>query len=153
MLTREDCLYLAKLAEQTEDFDQMMAKMKDVVKFGQELDQAERNMFSVAYKNSINPQRTALRTLKAIERKEEGKKSKNVHLVQEEMLKVKKEMTDRCEELVNLLDTQIMSTATTALARVFWRKMKGDYYRYLAELSERKGNYGELSHKAYKEAF
>lgn len=40
---------------------------------GQELNVEERNLLSVAYKNSIGGRRTAWRVLSSIENKEEGK--------------------------------------------------------------------------------
>lgn len=35
----------------------------------------------------------------------------------------------------NLLDTYLIPKATAAESKVFYLKMKGDYYRYLAEVA------------------
>ena len=49
--TREDWVYMAKLAEQAERYDEMVAAMKNVAQLDVELTVEERNLLSVAYKN------------------------------------------------------------------------------------------------------
>jgi 14-3-3 protein epsilon len=48
----------------------MLNAMKKVVEFGQELSIEERNLLSVAYKNTIGSRRTAWRAISSIEKKE-----------------------------------------------------------------------------------
>ena len=74
MSNRDELLYMAKITEQTERFEDMLDAMKKVVQFNQDLSIEERNLLSVAYKNSIGPRRTAWRALSSIEKKEEAKK-------------------------------------------------------------------------------
>ncbi len=73
MSTKEELIYMTKLTEQTERFEDMVAYVKKVVEMGTELNVEERNLLSVAYKNSIGGRRTAWRVLSSIENKEEGK--------------------------------------------------------------------------------
>lgn len=73
MATREELLYMARLTEQTERFEDMVGYIKQLVNYGQELNVEERNLLSVAYKNSIGGRRTAWRVLSSIEAKEEAK--------------------------------------------------------------------------------
>ena len=63
MSTREESIYLAKICEQTERFDDMITHMKDIVSKGSELSIEERNLLSVAYKNAIGSRRTAWRII------------------------------------------------------------------------------------------
>ena len=52
-LSREENIYMTKVAEQTERFEDMLEYIKKVVTgFDQELSVEERNLLSVAYKNS-----------------------------------------------------------------------------------------------------
>jgi len=51
----------------------MLDYIKKVVNLGQELSVDERNLLSVAYKNSVGSRRTAWRALSSIESKEESK--------------------------------------------------------------------------------
>jgi 14-3-3 protein epsilon len=47
--SREDSVYLAKLAEQAERYEEMVENMKRVASSDQELTVEERNLLSVAY--------------------------------------------------------------------------------------------------------
>ena len=71
--TREEHISMAKITEQTERFEDMLASMKQVVLAKPELTVEERNLLSVAYKNTIGSRRTAWRALSSIEKKEESK--------------------------------------------------------------------------------
>lgn len=52
-MDRDSLVYMAKLAEQAERFDEMVDHMKAVAQQPQELSVEERNLLSVAYKNVI----------------------------------------------------------------------------------------------------
>ena len=47
--------------------------------------------------------------------------------------KIEKELTDICEDVIKLLDAMLIPNSTQQDAKVFYMKMKGDYYRYLCE--------------------
>ena len=60
---------MAKITEQTERFEDMLEAMNNVVKANADLSVEERNLLSVAYKNTIGSRRTAWRALSSIEKK------------------------------------------------------------------------------------
>lgn len=68
--TRDEQLYMAKITEQTERFEDMLDAMNKVVAANPDLTVEERNLLSVAYKNTIGSRRTAWRALSSIEKKE-----------------------------------------------------------------------------------
>jgi 14-3-3 protein epsilon len=72
---REEAVYMAKLAEQAERYDEMVTEMKKVAQMvhEQELTVEERNLLSVAYKNVIGARRASWRIISNIEQKEESK--------------------------------------------------------------------------------
>jgi 14-3-3 protein epsilon len=72
---RETSVYMAKLAEQAERYDEMVEEMKKVATMvhDQELTVEERNLLSVAYKNVIGARRASWRIISSIEQKEESK--------------------------------------------------------------------------------
>ena len=74
-LSRDELIFMSKIAEQTERFEDMLEYMKKVVLTGQELSIEERNLLSVAYKNSVGSRRTAWRALSSIEKQEESQGS------------------------------------------------------------------------------
>lgn len=46
---------------------------------------------------------------------------------------VEKELNDICNEIIELLDGKLVPAAKDSSSKVFYLKMKGDYYRYIAE--------------------
>ncbi|MQI72038.1 hypothetical protein EI017_25085, partial [Escherichia coli] len=70
---RETFVYIAKLAEQAERYEEMVESMKNVATLDVELTVEERNLLSVGYKNVIGARRASWRILSSIEQKEEAK--------------------------------------------------------------------------------
>lgn len=157
-LGRDQYVYLAKLAEQAERYEEMVEFMHKLVVGwtpAAELTVEERNLLSVAYKNVIGSLRAAWRIVSSIEQKEEGRKNEDhVVLVKEYRSKVENELSDVCASILRLLDTNLVPSAAASESKVFYLKMKGDYHRYLAEFKvgdERKAA-AEDTMLAYKAA-
>ncbi|EGR33251.1 hypothetical protein IMG5_058070 [Ichthyophthirius multifiliis] len=106
--SREELIYLAKVNEQCERFEDMLSNMKQVVKLDQELSIEERNLLSVAYKNSVGSRRTAWRAISSIEQKEESKGSKNINLLREYKKKIEQELSQFCNDILELLDSHLV---------------------------------------------
>ena len=136
-LTRDQYVYLAKLAEQAERYEEMVQFMEKLVVGctpASELTVEERNLLSVAYKNVIGSLRAAWRIVSSIEQKEEGRKNEDhVALVKEYRSKVEAELSDVCASILKILDSNLVPSASSSESKVFYLKMKGDYHRYLAE--------------------
>src|SRR5580704_7861184 len=95
----------------------------------EELSVEERNLLSVAYKNVIGSRRAAWRTLNA--GLDDGKFD---DLVSQYRHQVENELSDVCLDVVDLLENVLIRNSVKENeARVFYLKMTGDYYRYLAE--------------------
>merc|ERR1712098_174989 len=71
------------------------------------------------------------------------------------MGKVEKELRDICNDVLDLLTNYLIAKASNAESKVFYLKMKGDYFRYLAEvaLGDAKAAVVDDSQKAYADAF
>ena len=132
-MSREENIYFAKLAEQGERYHDMIAYMKKVANQGQEMSAEERNLLSVAFKNSVGQRRTAWRTISAIYNKEEFKGSRYLELIKAYKDKIEQELSDICQDVLNLLTDVLIPNSKMAEARVTFMKMKGDYHRYLSE--------------------
>ena len=152
--TREEHLYMAKITEQTERFEDMLLSMTKVVEANPALTVEERNLLSVAYKNTIGSRRTAWRALSSIEKKEESKGSKNLHLLKGYKGKIEAELDNFCGDILSLIDKMLLPKAADDDAKVFYNKMKGDYHRYIAEytVGDKNKNAGNSAHDAYTEA-
>jgi len=133
---REDNVYLAKLAEQAERYDEMVDAMKKVAALNVELTVEERNLLSVAYKNVIGARRAAWRIIASIEQKEKSKGNEgNVEKIKRYAAKIDKELNDIVSDVMNVIDKHLIPHATGEESKVFYYKMKGDYYRYKAEFT------------------
>ena len=132
----------------------MANAMKKVTEANSELSNEERNLLSVAYKNVVGARRSSWRVISSIEQKTEGSERKQ-QMAKEYREKIEKELKDICQEVLNLLDKFLIPKATTAESKVFYLKMKGDYYRYLAEVAtgDERTKVIEESQRAYNHAF
>ncbi len=130
----EKNLYLARVTEQSERYEETIKYMEEIVKNKKDdLSIEERNLLSAAYKNCVSSRRSAWRSIYSIEVKEKTNNSKYLHLVTELKNLLEKELADLCDRMLKLIDNHLLKNATNAESKVFFLKMKGDYYRYLAE--------------------
>jgi len=154
MSDKEEQVQRAKLAEQAERYDDMAQAMKQVTETGVELSNEERNLLSVAYKNVVGARRSSWRVISSIEQKTDGS-GKKQQMAREYREKVEKELRDICQDVLGLLDQYLIPKASSPESKVFYLKMKGDYYRYLAEVATGDARSGVIddSQKSYQEAF
>jgi len=154
MTEKDELVQRAKLSEQAERYDDMAATMKAVTESGIELTNEERNLLSVAYKNVVGARRSSWRVISSIEQKTEGSEKKQ-ELAKEYRQKVESELKDICNDVLDLLTNHLIAKASNAESKVFYLKMKGDYYRYLAEVAigDAKTAVVDDSQKAYQDAF
>jgi 14-3-3 protein epsilon len=140
----EKNVYMAMLAEQCNRFEEMTEFLEDMLKGrDKDLNSDERNLLSIAYKNSLTSRRTALRTVIAYETKEKKKdNSPFLSYIQEYRKKIEDELTKMCNNVLLTIDSHLLKKSEDAEAKVFYLKMKGDYNRYIAEYAS-----GELKDK------
>jgi hypothetical protein len=101
--SREDSVYLAKLAEQAERYEEMVENMKRVASSDQELTVEERNLLSVAYKNVIGARRASWRIVSSIEQKEESKgNDAQVTMIKGYREKIEAELAKICEDILEV---------------------------------------------------
>jgi len=174
----DDLVKQAKLAEQTERYDDMAAFMKEFVTKNQILTVEQRNLLSVAYKNVVGVRRSAWRIISTIESKYESAEDekREAVLAKEYKEKIETELKKICKTVLDLLDdhlvkkqadgqveaessedgAELSSPETDKLeSQVFYIKMKGDYYRYIAEVAKENEKPGvvEKSHESYEQAY
>jgi len=148
-------VYLARVAETAERYDDMARIMKALIVLtrnaSEDLTTEERNLLSVAYKNVIGSRRASWRTLS-----EPLEDSKFNPLVDSFKKAVENELDNICAEVLDLLENYLVKYATenkaTEEAQVFYLKMLGDYWRYRAESIPNK-QYDQNSAKYYQQAF
>merc|ERR1712232_233398 len=154
-MSREKSVYFAKLAEQAERYDEMAEHMEAVGKSPDELSVEERNLLSVAYKNAVGSRRAAWRIITSVEQKEKSKGNEDqAKFAKEYCGKVEAELQKICNGILALLESSLIGKATTGESKVFYEKMKADYYRYIAEFTQGddKAKASESARKAYEAA-
>ncbi len=165
-VNREQLVQRAKLAEQAERYDDMAEAMKLVTQAenGAELSAEERNLLSVAYKNIVGARRSSWRVISSIELKPQVEDNK-ARMTKQYREKIEEELKKICDEVLNLLEQYLIPQAKkmtesskgseAAEAQVFYLKMKGDYYRYLAEVAsdDEKKDVVLKSQDSYEDAY
>ena len=82
-LSREDMIFMAKICQQAERYQDMLDYMKQVAYMEQELSNDERKLLSAAYKNTVKISKNNCKALSSIGTKEEIKSSKHLNLFME----------------------------------------------------------------------
>ena len=153
--TREEYVYLAKLYERAERFDDMVKFINKFVELDPSLTNEERNILSAGYKNVISNKRASWRLLNSMEKKEEKKNTPQLTYLKEVKTNIENEMIKICTDIQKVIDTYLLPNAKDSETKVFFLKLKGDYYRYNSEfaLGSDFDNAVNLADKAYKEAY
>jgi len=146
---RKNLVFMARNAETAERYDDMCKFMRALVEWtdGTKVDLTveERNLLSVAYKNVIGARRASWRTLNVDEHKDD-------ELIKVYKKQVESELDVICKDVLNLLtDILLKNNVEENESRVFYLKMTGDYFRYLAEFVTDQG-YDQKAADYYKKA-
>lgn len=119
-------------------------------KDGSDLTNDERNVLCVAYKNAVGMRRIAWRAASAarkIQKYQEAGFDKELY---QYVKKLEEELVNLCKDMLNLITKHLLPRAKKAGAvesEVFYLKLQGDYFRYVAEVGE-----GERLEKATERA-
>lgn len=159
---REMTFYLLKvlLYPQDQNFsndecDEMIGYMKRIIDLNPELSNEERTYLSNIYKIAVSNRRNYVRDI------EQNWKIEQEHQRLERAAKIREfldtlysELTEVCMDLISLIDSKLLPMATTPESRVFYMKLKGDYYRYILENENCAGRQSILegAQKSYEDA-
>ena len=130
----------------------MVGTMKRVVHMDVELTEKERNLLSIAYKNSVATRRASWRIVSSLLQIDLNKEQQNI--TKEYQSKIERELTIICNDILELLDNYLITSTEEIQTKVFYIKMKADYNRYIAEFTtnELKEKAIKNSKEAYEEA-
>jgi 14-3-3 protein epsilon len=126
--------FLARVADQADRHTDVVKFLNDIIAEDSVLSADARNLLSVAYKALTGARRTALRTVSAFLDDESVKAiPERVTKLAELRARLISELDDYCKELITLTDSKLLPAATDATTKVFYEKLKADYYRYSVE--------------------
>lgn len=151
---RERLVWAARINEKAERYEDMAQPMKTIAENFKILTIEERNLLSVAFKNLVGSRRASWRTLSVAENRDGGEGSTMAKAVKILSQVVGSELTNCCEDVLDLLKRILIPNADSAESRVYYYKMEGDYQRYLAEYftGEKRTEVTDKSLIAYKTA-
>jgi len=148
---RQNLVFLARTAETAERYDDMTKIMRALVQWTDskpekaDLTIEERNLLSVAFKNVIGTRRASWRTLNNDDYKDD-------EFVKIYKKQIESELDMICGDVLDLLQNILIKNITEENeSRIFFLKMTGDYYRYLAEFSPDAMN-GQRAAEMYQKA-
>ena len=154
-LSREEYIYLSKLYERAERYQDMVDSINKFIELDPKLSKEERNILSAGYKNMISDKRASWRLLNSMEKKEVKKKSNQVNYVKEIKNHIEDELKKTFVNVHEILDKFLIPNAEDHESKVYYLKCKADYYRYLSEISKGK-DLEDSNNKAedyYKQAY
>ncbi|KAL2621623.1 hypothetical protein R1flu_001828 [Riccia fluitans] len=105
------------------------------------------------YKNEIRAHRAALRMVSSLFDISIGNNTHPLFLIDYQK-KVERELILVCNDVLETLDTHLIPSAAAHQSKVFYWKMKGDCYRYIAELKTgaERSDAAAMTFCAYKHA-
>lgn len=156
--TRDELVYLAKLYEKAEKYEEMFGSISRFISMNPNLNLEERNLMTIGLKNLICLKRISWRYLLSQLKKEERKNSTTssnslqIGYINEVKAKVESEMDQICIDNIHLLDIYLIPNARDTEFKAYYLKLKADYMRYNCEYSNDKALH-EKTESAYKEAY
>ncbi len=135
MSSEEENIFMARVAEQAERFEDMVDFLLPVLDAkGANISGDERNLLSVAFKSLISSKRTAWRTISAIE--QNPKYQKFAGSLGFYKNKIEQALYSDCEKIIEIVRSKVLSKPSSDEPKSFFVKMVGDYYRYIAETAQ-----------------
>jgi len=137
-VSRLDRLYLAKVADQAERYRDVVVSIKTLIDTPEDqLTVEERNLLSIAFKNLTAQLRNQWRIIDTLEKRAAARSTPHqVALMHLQKERIRRDLDSTCMEIVELLEKFLIPSANPGEEKVFYSKMRGDYYRYLAEFTK-----------------
>lgn len=146
-MSREELVYVASVAQETERHDDIIKIMKEVVAEKKGLSRDEATLFSVGYKQKITSCRNTWRNITVIESKALETGSPAPERLLKYRRDIEQETEEICNEVIEMIDRDIIPYVDGAESKAFFIKMKADYFRYLAEFAQ-DGNFDRVVQEA-----
>ena len=138
---REQLIYFLRIQfnngvpnEGMEDQMEYIDIMKKIIELNPVLSEDEKVLLSLVYKNAVTSRRNGIREVETYlqDPSNSNRPSRQQKLVLY-LSTLKRELKDICLDLINLINETLLPQSFSGEQRVFYEKMKGDYYRYICE--------------------
>lgn len=143
-LSRKELIYMTKIYTKSHKYDEAIDFSIQYIHLNPKLTTDERNLFITAFKYSVTKKRSSWRKLRNQEKKElkesilNNVKSPNLEYLKEIRHKIEKELRTLISNMIGIV-TEVLIPACESEdsieAVVCYLKLRGDYFRYLAEIT------------------
>jgi 14-3-3 protein epsilon len=138
--------HVQRMDEQAENIE----SVKRAIRRNPVLTSEERSILSITYKNAVSSRRSAIKNVATLIEQKGGRTRfpNRLARLQEFETRLQDELTDICLDLVRLIDDSLEPASFQAEERVFYEKMKADYYRYICETNKESPHFAHYSGRA-----
>ncbi len=145
----------SSLEQYVEAFDYMQKKIDLLIFSKIKLDESERNLFYKTSKDKISFLRNSWKNLLDFEQSEAERDLIPIRLIKSEMEKYENEIRKFCQEMIDITEKLEKEVSDDDKAIIFYKRLKGDYYKYYAEVSSENEFQllAEKSEENYREAY
>lgn len=141
----ENHLYLARISHLSGLPEEAIKYLEEIIKLKKgNITEEERNILFSSLKTLINSRRDSWNTVNALESKERKNESSLLPRVSELKLCLSEEIKNYINKGIELIDTYLFKAANNDELKVIYAKTKGDYIRYIIELTP-KENVDEIN--------
>ena len=125
MTNVEEKIFLARVAEQAERFEDMVDFLDEVLATkGGSVNPDERNLLSVAFKNLISSKRAACRTISAIEQNPKYSKFNGALLAYK--TQIEEQLQNDCQKINTMINSRVLGGDCAGETKAFFVKMLAD---------------------------
>ena len=137
---RKKYLFFARLAEQCGEHNVVLENMDKIIENKVELTIEERNLLLSSFKRIFAKKNYSLRPLfkERFWLKEKEKDRRKLELIENFIKKIEDELIILATQFIQKIDDHILPYSTNSEDKVFYFKLKADYFRNLNEISSNK---------------
>lgn len=142
--SRKELIYMTKLYTKASKFEEAIVFSIQYIQLNPNLTKDERNLFVTAFKNYITKRRSSWRNIHNNEKKEmieiinqnKTEESPKLKYLKEIRNNIEKELRLGIKQMIAVIDELLLPIYEESPENsVFYLKLKGDYYRYLSEIT------------------
>lgn len=140
--SRKELVYMTKIYTKAHRYDEAMIFALQFIEMNPNLTVDERNLFVTAFKYPITKKRAAWRKVHNLEKQEikecleKDEKSQKINYLKEVRHKIEKELRELISQMIATISNNLLPSSEENIDNaVYYFKLKGDYLRYLAEIS------------------
>jgi 14-3-3 protein epsilon len=154
-LSPELIFYLARVADKLDRPYDVVERMNQLIGLRARLNADERNLWASGHRSQANSVRESIRVFEECIRDPAGcGEALAIQIIRAKLQDYRRELESLCLAAIRQIETVLLPDAADAVGSAFYRKMAGDFYRYLAEAStaRERTQWAERAEQAYRTA-